>query len=202
MDFELTLNHFKKEFLDHIEAELECGYLEYIFNFEQKFDENILKICTNLSATLQKLISEYEKQKKSMFTDELAEVYVSYLRTQILNCSSNYRIDFYDKRGIVSENECEDYWNIDAILIPFYDIFRQSEVKFKSQSRAGLYELENMMLSKADDLQSIIKKFMPKVFEYYACHFEDSKYFSQNKVKIFFGELYDHSELIFNWSGI
>lgn len=79
------------------------------------------RILIEISSSIRKVVSEYTDLEKMKKKEPLMYLYISFLRSSIVNCLPFIRIDAYDHKGYGDITPCFDYPNLDFLQDKVYE---------------------------------------------------------------------------------
>ena len=154
-------------------------------------DENIRltfdKVC-KMAIVLQ------EKQLKG----EINYIYISLLRTSILENKGEYRIDLYDENWFLDKEETSINIDLNFIYVPLFDFVRELKEKKKGYLRIITdMDIENIMLREAYKFHILAVEFLKGIIENLikTSSYEEMK--KGENIKILAGEYMDEAEIIY-----
>ncbi len=176
-------------FLDELKTMIEQ---EYSLS-EEKIKVSYELIKSELIKELASLVTDiynnyqclYEKKK----VGTLEWIYLSFLRSSMLDFYPAYRLDFYDERGCLSEVECCGDFKFDIVFLEFYAIQEKVESKFKQQNRVKAYEGDEFLAELYERFHHLACEWIPELLQ--VCIWDVQKPLLPNTVKVRFGELFD-----------
>ena len=126
-------------------------------------------------------------------------VYLSFLRSSVLHGVPCYRIDFYDERDQISEQECAGAWEFEYVFQHLKDIYHQLQVEFSHQSRVKECELDAVVYHLAERFKKEAEKLIPEIVRSFMEEY-GTDFFGEESVNFRLGELFDKSELVLQWN--
>lgn len=116
------ITHFYENYIEN-------SYKEVFIEIENDYIKNKDTIIDNIQNTINKTCKEIYKLQENEEKSPIKYIFISFLRTQILRNSSNYRVDFYDDRIFLDEDECHCYFDMDFIFKPLFKKMDEIEKK-------------------------------------------------------------------------
>lgn len=116
------ITHFYENYIEN-------SYKEVFIEIEDDYIKNKDTIIDNIQNTINKTCEEIYKLQQNEEKEPIKYIFISFLRTQILRNSSNYRVDFYDDRIFLDEDECHSYFDMDFIFKPLFKKMDEIEKK-------------------------------------------------------------------------
>lgn len=117
----------------------------YREEIQRTFPQYIHEAKTALMRELKSIYEKYKKLETEGKTGSLEWIYFSFLRTSLLDSFPCYRIDFYDGRGCISEEECAGTWNHYYTFDNYYRLKQQILDVAKQQTRLTPYEIDDVL---------------------------------------------------------
>lgn len=195
----LKMTTDKKEMLkDFIEKYVLDRWYEELIVIDKRYRENKEDIEKELiyafSTVCQNAVKLQEENKKG----DIKYIYISFLRTSIMDNKSFYRIDAYDEKWFLDKEECCTYWNTDFVFNSLFTHMQELEEKKKEYARnITSIDIDRIKLLEALRYNTLVIEFMremiPKLVE-----IEEYKKMNKSlEIRILAGEYMDISEVIY-----
>ncbi|MCT4508151.1 MAG: hypothetical protein N4A48_05205 [Tepidibacter sp.] len=181
------------------ENHIENSHQEVFINIEEDYIKNKDKIIENIQNTINKTCKEIYNLQQNEEKLPIKYIFISFLRTQILKNSSNYRVDFYDDRIFLDEDNCHCYFDMDFIFKPFFK--KMDEIEKKKDNpmymrQVTSIDVEDFKLYESLKynllVKEILKENMDTIFE---CEGFDLLE-KDDELIVVFGEYKDNFEII------
>jgi len=160
----------------------------YINNF---FQEGKIQIARQLSVVLSGIYDKYQILYQNKKVEDLAWIYISFLRSSVLDNYPAYRIDFYDHRDCLAEVECDGEWEFDFVFSHYHKIKEEVFFRFKKQTRVKLYEADSLLIPLFEQFHELAKEYIPDVLHTCITEIPELKSLAKTEVKM--GELFDQT---------
>lgn len=102
---------------------------------EKEFPANREKMAASLSAAIKEVCRQARLQQEAGCKGPAAYLYISFLRTNLLDDSYQYRLDLYDEKFPLDRTECSGKWKVKFI----WDTFQKRQTELATAIRTGLY---------------------------------------------------------------
>lgn len=142
-----TLEKIKKAADD-----MECRYR---IEIENMFSRYLPEAKRSLEKEIKRLYTIYQEAEKQGETGSLEWINISFLRSSLLDAYPCYRIDLYDSRGCISEEECAGMWDYHYVFDFYYKIKKQIMEMVERQNRLRPYETEEILRHVSDSLRTV-----------------------------------------------
>ena len=185
-------------FLSQINQMAEEMIQERFHMIELDFEKVLPAIVKELADQISPVMEQYKAQQEGEENGSLRWVYLSFLRSSVLDGAPCYRIDFYDERDQISEQECAGGWDFEYMFQHLKDIYHQLQIEFSQQSRVKMYELDAVVYYLAERFQKEAEKLIPEIVRSFMEEY-GTDFFGEEPIKFRLGELFDKSELIAEW---
>lgn len=102
-----------------------------LIEIDQRYNEQKDHIESSFCEAFDELCTQAFMQQQQGSKGEIHTIYVSYLRTGIMENCATYRIDAYDENWFLDRTECSVLWDADFIFAPLFERVKKLE-KIKS----------------------------------------------------------------------
>ena len=135
-----------------------------------------------------------EKQLKG----EIKYIYISLLRTSILENKGEYRIDLYDENWFLDKEENSININLNFIYVPLFDFVKELKEK-KSEYGRNItdMDIENIMLREVYKFHVLAVEFLKGLIENFIKISSYEKMKKAEDIRILAGEYMDEAEIIY-----
>jgi hypothetical protein len=135
-----------------------------------------------------------EKQLKG----DIKYIYISLLRTSILNNKGEYRIDLYDENWFLDKAENSINIDLNFIYVPLFDFIKELKEKKNQYGRTITdMDIENIMLREVYKFHVLAVEFLKGLIDNFI---KISSYEEMRKaedIRILAGEYMDEAEIIY-----
>lgn len=135
-----------------------------------------------------------EKQLKG----EIKYIYISLLRTSILENKGEYRIDLYDENWFLDKEETSINIDLNFIYVPLFDFVKELKEKKNQYGRTITdMDIENIMLREVYKFHVLAVEFLKGLIESFIkiSSYEEMK--KAEDIRILAGEYMDEAEIIY-----
>ena len=186
------------DFLSRINQMAEEMVQERFRLVETDFEESLPAIMKDLSIRMGSVMEQYQRQQEAGENGPLRWVYLSFLRSSVLDGAPCYRLDFYDERNQISEQECAGAWEFEYVFRHMKEIHHQLQIEFRSQTRVKECELDAVIYYLAERFKKEAEKLIPELLSKFLGEY-GADMFGDETVDFMLGELFDKSELAAQW---
>lgn len=191
----LNKENLKRTVLAELQKISDDGKLKSKIEIEEKVINNFAEICLSFTKEITGVYERYKKMEDSGKVDALEWIYISFLRTSLLDHSPCYRIDFYDSRGYISDIECAGSWDCDVVFSYYYNIMEEIAERLKIKTILKIYEANDIV----NDLISYFLKISAQLITE-LIHSTNSDFAkmatSKNSIKVMLGDFLNDSEIV------
>lgn len=191
----LNVGLLKREVFAEIQEIAEEVRNRYLLQIKEEFPQYFPEARKELWEKINLVYSAYQLQEKAGQVKSLEWVYISFLRTGLLDGSPCYRIDFYDAEGYVSEIECAEKWNFHYAFDYYYKAKQGIMERLNRQTRLKAYEIRDILQSLSDSFRELSDSLIAQLIHSMCSDFAGiaSK---EHRLKIMLGDYMDQAELI------
>ncbi|MFS0556146.1 hypothetical protein [Brevibacillus sp. 179-C9.3 HS] len=122
-----------------------------LLEIDQRYSEQKESIESSFCHAFDKLCAQAARQQQEGSKGEIHTIYVSYLRTSIMENSATYRLDAHDENWYLDQTECSVLWDADFIFAP---LFRRMEDLEKIKS-AYARKITSMDIERIKQMEAI-----------------------------------------------
>lgn len=191
----LNAEKLKKEAFAEVQEIAEEGKIRYFAQIEETFSQCFAEARKELWEAIGSVYKTYQLLEKAGAVKSLEWIYISFLRTALLDGAPCYRIDFYDSDGYVSEIECSGAWGF-YFIFDFYDQLKQQVMEgLKRRTRLKNYDINDILYSLSDSFRSLSDDLVTQLIHSMSSDFAvmASK---EHRLKIMLGDYMDQAALI------
>ena len=135
-----------------------------------------------------------EKQLKG----DIKYIYISLLRTSILENKGEYRIDLYDENWFLDKEESSINIDLNFIYVPLFDFVKELKEKKKEYGRTITdMDIENIMLREVYKFHVLAVEFLKGLIENLIKIYSYEEMKKAEDISILAGEYMDEAEIIY-----
>ena len=184
-DKEKVLDEFKRTYVEGYFYEEASKIYEY---FEENKDSIKKEILISFREGCKKAL---ELQNEGI-KQNIKFIYISYLRTSIMDNKSTYRIDFFDNRWFMDKEECSIDLNMDFIYEP---LFKHMEELNEKKSEYGCtiteMDIEKIKMKESEKYTKIALNILGGMIEDFINTDEYQEMKKDEEIRVFAGEYMD-----------
>ena len=184
-DKEKVLDEFKRKYVEGYFYEEASKIYEY---FEENKDSIKKKMLISFREGCKKAL---ELQNEGI-KQNIKFIYISYLRTSIMDNKSTYRIDFLDNRWFMDKEECSIDLNMDFIYEP---LFKHMEELNEKKSEYGCtiteMDIEKIKMKESEKYNKIALNILDGMIEDFISTDEYQEMKKDEEIRVFAGEYMD-----------
>lgn len=113
---------------DFIEKHVQERWIKNIEIINKNYIENSDKIESQFIKTFEKLCKKAISLQNEGNKGEISYIYISFLRTRIMENTAFYRIDAYDSNWFADKEECFEFWDADFMFKDFFQHMEELEL--------------------------------------------------------------------------
>jgi hypothetical protein len=141
-----------------------------------------------------KAIMLQEKQLKG----EIKYIYISLLRTSLLENNGEYRIDLYDEKWFLDKEEASINIDLNFIYVPLFDFIKELKEKKKEYGRTITdMDVENIMFREIYKFHVLAVEFIKNIVKSFVNTPSYEKMGKTADITILAGEFMDEAEIIY-----
>lgn len=186
--------------------EFKDKYVNNIFNNEisiisEKFKNNQELIKNELLSSFKENCKKAEKLQKENLKGKIKYIYFSFLRTNIMGNKGNWRIDFFDGRWFLDNEECSSDMDFLWIYEDFFKYVNELMDKRKEYGRAiREMDVEKIKLNESNKYHGIAIQILANLInEFMEC--DEYKNIDKDEEILFFaGEYMDDIVILYDGS--
>ena len=173
----------KREIIERFQSTADEISERYRLELERSFPQYRSEAGTGLLQAIESAGRKYQKAENAGETGPLEWIWLSFLRSSLLDDAPCYRIDLYDAKGRLSEGEYAEMWDYSYVFQPYY------EIEKKIMDLNDILSRISVSFRKTADRQII------QIF--HSIHLELVPMAAEGKsLKIMLGDYMDEAELI------
>lgn len=186
------------EFLSRFRQKAERCFQGSRRELKEKEQETVRETAKELEQVIGVLLALYEEMREEGETGEPEYIYLSFLRTGILDGGSWYRLDLYDARDRISETECSDSLKLSRILKPMQEGMQRLREEWGEQAKVNLCEWDAMAYQLAERYKPLVEDVLGRaVVELLKKRGEE--WFGEQTMEFWIGEFLDRSKRVCRW---
>ncbi|AQR94240.1 hypothetical protein [Clostridium saccharoperbutylacetonicum] len=189
----------KEKLMDEFKEKYVIGYFEKEYpKILDNLKENKEKLKETIISKFNEVCNKAKKIQEENLKKEIKYIYISYLRTSIMENSGTYRIDLYDDRWFLDKEECSVNIDFNCIYEALFNHEKELQEKRKAYNRAITeMDIEKIKLKEANKYHEIGIKFLEAVIgDLVECQ-EYKEMKKDEEINIFAGEFRDETILIY-----
>ncbi len=195
----MILDRNKKMELDEIRMMAGRRLDDYKRVMDEQFPDRVPKLSRELWDCIEEVRERFGQLEKEGKAGRLEWIYVSFLRTGLMDRSACYRIDLYDSRDRISDLECAGSWGFEYVYDKYYKIMDEIKQRIQGQMRIKLYEAEDVVEFVTNEFHRSSDKAIKQLIEY-----EKRKghrgWMAENGIKIVLGDFLGETKEIISFS--
>lgn len=111
-----------------------------------RYDKNQIKIETGFVQAIDNICRQAAQLQAQQLKGDIQYIYVSLLRTSVMEHRAHYRIDIYDERWFLDPVECSGLWEADFIFDPLFQrITELNTVKTQYARKISSMDIERIL---------------------------------------------------------
>ncbi|UHA74779.1 hypothetical protein [Paenibacillus sp. 481] len=192
----------KQEALQHFYETYVRDQWQYDFVvINERYSEQRESIEHGLISAFHDLCMQAYEQQEQGIKGDIHYMYISFLRTSMMQQSSTYRFDAYDEQWFLDRTECSKMWQADFIFDPLFRTIDHLERKKGDYARkVTSMDIEHMVQLEALKYHVLVVEFMKSMVPALL----NCKGFQQmaksTQLKLFVGEYRDQCELLHEYN--
>ncbi len=144
------------------------------------------------------LVEQYRKKMEEGETGEPENLYLSFLRTGILDGGSWYRLDLYDARDRISEVECWDNLKLSRILKSMKEGMERIQKEWGKQAKVGAFEWDPLAYQLAERYRPLMEEVLESAVTELLKK-RGKEWFGEQAAEFWMGEFLDRAERVCRW---
>ena len=194
VDKEKVLEEFKNKYMKN-------RFINEIPKINVKFQKNEKVIKNEILLNFNKVCENAKNLQNENLKKEIKFIYISFLRTSLLENKGIWRIDLFDENWFLDKEECFINLDFSFIYENLFNFIEELQEKKKEYGRAITeMDVEKIKLQEGDKYHNLIMRFFEnKINELIECeNFKEMN--KHNELMIFTGEYMDEVELLYESS--
>ena len=194
VDKEKILQEFKDKYVNN-------RFINEIPKINKKIEKNEKVIKNEILLNFNKVCENAKNLQNQNLKKEIKFIYISFLRTSLLENKGIWRIDLFDENWFLDKEECFINLDFSFIYEDLFDFIEGLQEKKKEYGRSITeMDIEKIKLQEGDKYHNLIMRFFEnKINELIECeNFKEMN--KHNELMIFTGEYMDEVELLYESS--
>ena len=191
VDKEKILQEFKDKYVNN-------RFINEIPKINKKIEKNEKVIKNEILLNFNKVCENAKNLQNQNLKKEIKFIYISFLRTSLLENKGIWRIDLFDENWFLDKEECFINLDFSFIYENLFNFIEELQEKKKEYGRAITeMDVEKIKLQEGDKYHNLIMRFFEnKINELIECeNFKEMN--KHNELMIFTGEYMDEVELLY-----
>ncbi|OOM82376.1 hypothetical protein CLPUN_02540 [Clostridium puniceum] len=189
----------KQELLTNFEEKYVTDkWVDKFLEVDEMYKSDKAAIEENLIITFEEVCKQTITLQEKQLKGGIKYIYISLLRTSILENKGEYRIDLYDENWFLDKEENSINIDLNFIYVPLFDFIKHLKEKKKEYGRNITdMDIENIMLREVYKFHVLAVEFLKDIVKKFI---ETSSYENMKKTKyitILAGEYMDEAEIIY-----
>ena len=194
VDKEKILQEFKDKYVNN-------RFINEIPKINKKIEKNEKVIKNEILLNFNKVCENAKNLQNENIKKKIKFIYISFLRTSLLENKGIWRIDLFDENWFLDKEECFINLDFSFIYEDLFDFIEGLQEKKKEYGRSITeMDIEKIKLQEGDKYHNLIMRFFEnKINELIECeNFKEMN--KHNELMIFTGEYMDEVELLYESS--
>ena len=191
VDKEKILQEFKDKYVNN-------RFINEISKINKKIEKNEKVIKNEILLNFNQVCENAKNLQNQNLKKEIKFIYISFLRTSLLENKGIWKIDLFDENWFLDKEECFINLDFSFIYEDLFDFIEELQEKKKEYGRAITeMDIEKIKLQEGDKYHKLIIKFFQNIIsEIIECeNFKEMN--KHNELMIFTGEYMDEVELLY-----
>ncbi len=185
----------KQEILERFQNAANDMLDKYRLEMERSFSKYLPEAGKELRQAIETVCRKYQKAEEAGETGPLEWIWLSFLRSSLLDGAPCYRIDLYDARERLSEREYAEMWDYTHVFKSYYEIERKIMDMAERQNRLQPCEINNILSSISESFREVADQQIIQILR--SIHFDFAHMATKgHSLKIMLGDYMDEALLI------
>ena len=191
VDKEKILQEFKDKYVNN-------RFINEIPKINEKIEKNEKVIKNEILLNFNKVCENAKRLQNENLKKKIKSIYISFLRTSLLENKGIWRIDLFDENWFLDKEECFINLDFSFIYEDLFNFIEELQEKKKEYGRSITeMDVEKIKLQEGDKYHKLIIKFFQNIIsEIIECE-NFIKMNKQEELMIFAGEYMDEVELLY-----
>ena len=192
----------KEKVMDEFKTKyVEGRFAEEFPKIYEKFNEDKEIIKEELILKFKEVCKKAIIMQEQDLKGEIKYIYMSYLRTSLIQNSGIYRIDLYDDKWFLDKEECSTDIDLSFIYEPLSNHMEELLEKRKEYGRTITeMHIEKIKLEEGNKYRNLGIKILESIVNDFVQCDEYKEMKKNDEISIFAGEYYDEAVLIYETS--
>ncbi|NRT79253.1 hypothetical protein [Clostridium beijerinckii] len=192
----------KEKIMDEFKAKyVEGPFREEFLKMYEKFNEDKEIIREKIIFQFKEVCKKAIKIREQELKGDIKYIYISYLRTSIMQDLGIYRIDLYDDKWFLDKEECSVNIDLSFIYEPLFNYVKKLLKKRKEYGRTITeMDIEKIKLKEGDKYHKIGTKIFEELVNDLIECIEYKEMKKSEQISIFVGEYLDKASCIYKKS--
>ncbi|MBE6091126.1 MAG: hypothetical protein E7206_24485 [Clostridium beijerinckii] len=192
----------KEKIMDEFKAKyVEGRFREEFLKMYEKFNEDKEIIREKIIFQFKEVCKKAIKIREQELKGDIKYIYISYLRTSIMQDLGIYRIDLYDDKWFLDKEECSVNIDLSFIYEPLFNYVKKLLKKRKEYGRTITeMDIEKIKLKEGDKYHKIGTKIFEELVNDLIECIEYKEMKKSEQISIFVGEYLDKASCIYKKS--
>ncbi len=182
---------------EFIEQHVLSGWLDDVPLIENNCTQHEQRLIDTLMSALEQSCNEASRLQATGEKGPVRHIYISLLRTSLLDNRAQYRIDCHDQRWFLDDTDSTAYWDAGLIFDPLFQRMQQLKEQRKAYGRRiTVMDIEKIMQLEAIKYHTLTMHIVQALLPYWLEH---PTWLALNKTpdcSIYAGEFHDECELL------
>lgn len=185
----------KREIIERFQSTADEMSERYRLELERSFPQYRSEAGTGLLQAIKSAGGKYQKAENAGETGPLEWIWLSFLRSSLLDGAPCYRIDLYDAKGRLSEGEYAEMWDYSYVFQPYYEIEKKIMDLAERQNRLKPCEINDILSRISESFRKTADRQIIQIF--HSIHLDLVPVAAEGQsLKIMLGDYMDEAELI------
>ncbi|OOM07384.1 hypothetical protein [Clostridium saccharobutylicum] len=188
---------------DKVLSEFEEKYVinQWVYKFlevDEMYKSDKAAIEEKLISTFEEVCNKAVQLQEKRLKGEIKYVYISLLRTSILENKGEYRIDLYDENWFLDKQETSVNIDLNFVYVPLFDFINELKEKKHEYGRTITdMDIESIVLREILKFHILVVEFLRDIVKKFITvpSYENMK--KSSDIKILAGEYMDEAEIIY-----
>lgn len=189
----------KEELLIEFEEKyVKDKWVDKFLEVDEMYKSDKAAIEENLIKTFEEVCKQTIALQEKQLKGEIKYIYISLLRTSIIENKGEYRIDLYDENWFLDKEEDSINIDLDFIYVPLFDFVKELKEKKNQYGRTITdMDIEDIMLREVYKFHVLAMEFIKGIVEKFTTtpSYENMK--KTKDIAILAGEYMDEAEIIY-----
>lgn len=198
----MTISYMNKDaaISDFLERYMFGQWLLDVAEIDEVYNEQQSQIDEALAAAFKQLLQQADTLHQQGKKGKVRYIYLSYLRTSIMEERIMYRLDAYDSNWYLDPIECTTQWEPSFIFNPLFRRMKAlDQVKKQYARKITAMDLEQMMQIEAIKYHGLALEMLKSRLPFILDQLEITSIMDESGLTIAAGEYRDETELLYEY---